>query len=180
MNNRKSGKGSYNLRSGLVIFPSQQGALDRTLGELAHKIPAYFLLLADVTGQIISVRGEQMDTNLVALGSLVAGDLAASQEIARLTGQYEGYQLILREGQDAYTFIAEAGRHLVLFIQIANDVPLGWARMLIQKASHQLTDIVTSPPQQEDELEQPDFELDLDSEDLPDLFSDALDELWKE
>lgn len=177
MKNSPPLESSYSLRSGLTIFPSQQEALDQVLTELAQKLPARFLLLADVTGQIISVRGEQHQIDIVALGSLVAGDLAASQEIARLTGQYESQQMVLREGQNVHTFITEAGHHLALFAQVSNDTPLGWARMLIKKVAGQLADIAATPPKT-DETQQ--LNLELDQAELPDLFSDALDEMWQE
>ncbi len=167
----------YNLRSGLTIFPAQQENIEQALTEAARKLPAHLLMLVDVTGQLISAKGEQSQINLVALGSLVAGDLAASQEIARLTGQYQDYQMVLREGQQTHTFILEAGHHLALLVQVSNDVPLGWARVLIQKVAHQLADIIANPPLEDEEQQ---FDLNLDQADLPDLFSNALDEMWKE
>jgi predicted regulator of Ras-like GTPase activity (Roadblock/LC7/MglB family) len=144
------------------------------------KIPARFLLLTDVTGQIITVRGEQEKINLVALGSLVAGDLAASQEIARLTGEFQDYQMVLREGQTMHSFIVEAGLYLALLVQVSNDVPLGWARMLIQQAAPQLAEVLDSPA--EEARHQPGQQAlpEMEQEDLSDLFDDALDELWSE
>jgi len=177
MKNQRPKLGGYNLRSGLVIYPSQQDLISQALADLAQKLPSQFLFLSDVTGQIIASRGEQGQVDLVALGSLVAGDLAASQEIARLTGQYEDYQMVLREGQNIHTFIIEAGHHMALLVQISKETPLGWARMLIQKGAYELADIAATPPEAETEA-LPD--LNLDQEELPDLFSDALDEMWKE
>ena len=173
-------EGYYTLRSGITLYPPQNKAISQALDNLTHKIPAHFILLTDVTGQIISTRGEQNDIDLIALGSLMAGDLAASQEIARLTGEYQDYQMILREGTQMHTFISEAGRYLALLVQAAKEVPLGWARVIIRKAAQEITDIVANPPQ---EAKQPDLAEQLDSmlteeDELPDLFSDALDELW--
>jgi predicted regulator of Ras-like GTPase activity (Roadblock/LC7/MglB family) len=125
--------GGDNLRSGLVLYPTHYQTIDQILLELVQKIPARFVLLTDVTGQVVSAHGDQSQIDLVALGSLIAGDLAASQEIARLTGQYQSYQLILREGLLSHTFITEAGQQFVLFVQTPGDTPLGWARMLIRR-----------------------------------------------
>ena len=169
------------LRSGLRIYPTQDRAINQALVNLMQKIPAHLTLVTDVTGQIVSARGGQEGMDLVALGSLVAGDLAASQEIARLTGQYQEYQMVLREGQNIHTFIIEAGHHLALLVQISKDVPLGWGRMLIQKAAHQLAEIINEVPEdashnqiiaEEEEL--------LGQKGLSDLFNDALDDLWME
>lgn len=171
--------GYYNLRSGLVIYPKQQEEIDQYLIELAQRLPANFLLLTDVTGQIVSSRGGENSSNLVALGSLVAGDLAASQEIARLTNQYQEHQMILREGSTTHTFITEAGSYLALLAQVSNEVPLGWARMLIQEAARKLVKI-TSESIEEADAPPESFDFGLEEDELSDLFSDALDEMWKE
>ena len=162
------------LPSGVTLYPSQDEAIDRVLNELMKKCPAQFVLLAEVSGQIISALGERIGTNLVALGSLVAGDLAASQEIARLTDQYQNYQLILREGPKANTFISEAGSHLGLFVRVDKEIPIGWARLIIHEASRQLSEVVLTPPEEVAKLD-----LGLDDEKLSAMFSDGLDGIWK-
>ncbi len=175
---QKTVKEAYQLRCGVAIAPEQDKEFQRLLSELLPKIPARFILLVDVAGQVVAAKGDHEKVNLVMLGSLVAGDLAASQEIARLTGEYQDYQIILREGQTSHTFISEAGNHLVLLVQVNNDVPLGWARMLIQHTVKQLAEIMAAA-----EPVAETFRLELDDEDgddLSDLFSDALDDMWVE
>ncbi len=176
-------KGFLQLRSGLTIYPSQDRAIDALLGDLSEKVPARFILLADISGQIISVRGDRSQVaEPVALGSLVAGDLAASREIARLLGEYRSYQMVLREGTSSHTFIVEAGPYMVMLIQVASDVPLGWARMVIRKAAEQLAAIVDALPEElknQPQESSPALEEALNSgEDISDLFGDALNSLW--
>jgi len=181
MKEQQPKKGTYNLRSGLVLYPEQQQAIENLLADLVQQTPAHFILLADVTGQVISTRGEQRQVDLVALGSLVAGDMAASHEIARLTGQYQDYQMVLREGQTTHTFICEAGHHLALLVQVSNETPLGWARMMIHKAAQQLTEIAANLPAEQPPLDiTSSDETHLAQENLPDLFADALDDLLLE
>jgi len=71
---------------------------------------------------------------------------------------------------------------LALFVQVGHDVPLGWARMLITKASQQLEEVMQeSEPSQE---EVAGFELEMAAtleeadDDLSDLFGDAIDDMW--
>jgi len=162
------------LPSGITLYPSHDKAIDRVLNDLMQKSPAQFILLAEASGQILSALGERTTADLVALSSLVAGDLAASQEIARLTDQYQNYQLILREGPQTNTFITEAGQHLVLFVRVSKEVPLGWARLLIHEASRQLADIVTTLPEEVEKLD-----LGLSEEKLSSLVDGGLDSIWK-
>src|SRR5512136_1005238 len=86
------------LPTGITIFAAQAAEIDRVLDDLIQRIPARFALLTEVSGLMVSFRGERAKLDLVALGSLAASDLAASQTIARLTGEYENYQLVLRQG----------------------------------------------------------------------------------
>jgi predicted regulator of Ras-like GTPase activity (Roadblock/LC7/MglB family) len=165
--------GFTNLRIGITIYPSHEKAIDLVISELEERCPAQFILLSDISGQLISARGDRGTADLTALSSLIAGDLAASQEIAHMTGQYQTCQLILREGQKSNSFIAEAGRYLVLFVQVSADVPLGWARILIRETSRQLADIVAATPEATQELD-----LGLSDENLVNAVDDALDSMW--
>ena len=174
------------LRSGLNIYPSQGRAIDRVLLDMLQNIPAHFVLLCDVSGQIVAIRGEHSGLDPLALGALTASDLAASQEIARILGEYQAYQIALREGQNSNIFVAGAGLYLALLVQVDASVPLGWARMLILKSAKQLASIVDTVPDElknasehQNAMQQ---EVDVLSGDdgLADLFGDALDDLWSE
>lgn len=184
MDEQQKSQTNYILRSGVTLSPAQHVEFNRLLTHLLQAAPATFIMLADAAGQVILAKGEHHDIDLVMLGSLVAGDLAASQEIARLTGEYQDYQIILREGQRSNSFIAEAGPYLALLVQVNRDIPLGWARMLILKTSRQLTDIMAqSIPTAEDEIagkQEIVMELDETDDSLADLFGDALDDMWGE
>jgi predicted regulator of Ras-like GTPase activity (Roadblock/LC7/MglB family) len=167
----------YRLRSGIAIYPAQEQALQQIVADLLNRLPARFILLSDVAGQIICAKGEHEGINLVALSSLMAGDLAASQEIARLTGEYQDYQLILREGQTSHTVISEAGQNLVVLAQVAHEVPLGWVRLQMQQAVHQLAEQMEIPGANMDDIPLP-LE-NTGDESLEDLFGDALEAMWE-
>ena len=170
---------TINLRSGITIYTEQATHISQVLINLLQTIPARFSLLCGVTGQLIAARGEHQQIDLVALGSLVAGDLAASQEIARLTGEYQAYQIILREGESSHTFIAEAGNYLALMVQVPQDVPLGWARVAIKQAIRRLSQIMETAEQQVTAVPA-DFAFEAEGDALSDLFGDALDDIWTE
>lgn len=167
-----------NLRVGVTIYPSQDKAIDLALAALQERCPAQFILLADTSGQLVSTQGERGALDLVALSSLIAGDLAASQEIARLTGQYQNCQLVLREGRQSNSFIVEVGRYLVLFVRVSTDVPLGWARLLIQETSAQIAEIMAATPDLADEMSREAGIEDISKAGFSDAVGDALDSLW--
>lgn len=167
-------KRSMDLPSRVTIYPSQDQAIDRVLASVLERCPAQFALIAEKSGQLISVLGERDFTDPVVLASLIAGDMAASQEIARVTGQYQHFQFVLREGLASNTIIAEAGEYLILFVQVAKDVPLGWARLVITEASHKLAEIIDAQPDDIKELK-----LDIKQDSISGWVDDALNSLWK-
>lgn len=169
---------SYQLRCGVAVHTEQHTAFEQLLTEALNQIPANFVFLADVAGQIVMAKGDHEQVNLVMLGSLVAGDLAASQEIARLTGQFQDYQIVLREGANVNTFIIEAGQYLVLLVQVDHDVPLGWARMVVKRIGQSLGQVMEGA--ETAVTEQPSFTFDDSDSELSDLFGEALDDLWGE
>lgn len=129
-------------RQHLAVSPDQQARLESIATDLKKQTPSLFILIVDRNGHILYFNGEgPQQAGLVELAALLAGDLAASQEIARLTGAYQQHQLILREGQQQNSFLAEAGDYLVMFMQTSSEVPLGWARLLIQEACAHLAEL---------------------------------------
>jgi predicted regulator of Ras-like GTPase activity (Roadblock/LC7/MglB family) len=161
------------MPGGLNLYPSHDAAIDQVLNDLVQKCPAQFILLAELNGQCLSVKGERGKTDLVALGALIAGDLAASQEIARLTDQYQHAQLILREGPRSTAFISEAGAQLVLYMRVDKEVPMGWARLMVQEASNRLAQVISTRPEDVEKLD-----LSMSEEKLSALIGDGLDSIW--
>ena len=166
---------SMEMPSGLSLSPSQDQAINRILNDLMEKCPAQFILLAELSGQLISYHGERGKTDLNALGALVAGDLAASQEIAHITNQYQHAQLILREGPETTAFISEAGHQMVLYVRIHKEVPIGWARLVIREVSRTLVEVMSMPAEEVEKLN-----LDLSEEKLNALIDGNLDSIWHE
>ncbi|MGB8647201.1 MAG: hypothetical protein WCF84_18330 [Anaerolineae bacterium] len=178
---------ALSLRGGLTIYPSQSHELNAVLSDLLQQLPARLSVLAEVSGQVIMVHraGSNTPLDTTALGALMASDLAASQEIARLTGEYQAYQLVMRQGNKSHIFISEAGRSLALLVQVSSEVPMGWARMLIIQAAHKLEEILAHPPENTFNLAQ---EMGLnDTGDsssgglgLGDLLNNELDSMWSD
>lgn len=175
--NENPGKGGLvKFRGGFSLSAGQVLRIEDRLEELLAAIPARLIILVDVSGQLVTAAGEFKKSDTDALGSLIAGDLAASQEIARMTGEFQNFQTILREGQRSHIVISEAGDFLIFLVQFTKDVPLGWARKMIQIAAQEIGEMVLKPVEDETQPTPNDH---LDQDGLTDLFSDALDDLWK-
>ncbi len=161
-------------RSGLAVTAAQQKAIDEILKNTLENIPAKFILLVDSSGQLVNVVGDTGSIETAALGSLIAADIAASQEITRLIGEEQLFQMVLREGEHYHLIIAEAGSRMAFITLFSRDVPIGWARNLIQSCSDKITKatqiVDESQPQQKNGPANDAFK---------DLFNTALDDIWK-
>ncbi len=174
MSDRYDMNSKLNFRSGLTLSPGQMQGIQGTLERLMEAVPARLILLVDTSGQLVTSVGESHDMDLTGLGSLLAGDLAASQEIARMTGEFQEFQMVLREGERSHMIISEAGHHLVFLVLFSKEVPLGWARKLIQRAAAILKRQSVERIETAESL--PEAEI---SGNLTDLFDNALDDIWK-
>lgn len=161
------------LRNRITVSATQQDAIQKMVKELKKQVPATLVLVADRNGQIIFMIGDLIKTTVPELAALLAADLAASEEIARLTNTYQEHHLILREGDKQHTFISEAGPDLALFVQTASDVPLGWSRMLIQEASNKFAELVAD---QSGKDVAEDFSFSVDE--FTNTVDGAIDDLW--
>ena len=74
------------LPKGLDFTNDQLEQIDDILTQLYWDTEAQSILLADITGQLISVLGES-NINTSVLSALAAGNLAATKEMARLVGE---------------------------------------------------------------------------------------------
>jgi len=164
-----------NLRGGLSLTVNQINRIHQNLSKLIESVPARFALLVDTSGQLVTTVGDKGKIESSILGSLIAADLAASQEIARLTGEFQEYQMILREGDKTHIIISEAGKSLAFLVIFSREVPIGWARRLIQNTAHEIG--LLCEKMETNTLEQPE---EMVTGNLPDLFTDALDQIWKD
>lgn len=163
------------LRCGFEIYPTQLQAIEKIISSSLEKIPAQFILLTDSSGLVISQSGKNDIADPAELGALVAGDLAASQEMARLLGDFQTHQLILREGEQSNIWIVDAGKHLVLMIKVATSIPLGWTRLLIKRTAKLIASAIETITLDESTSQ----EFDFSKEDFSVQFNQSFEDLWK-
>ncbi len=168
-------KRGFILQNGLTLYPNHDQAIDEVLTELEKYCKTKLILLTDASGQLVSMHGNRGEASLISLGTLAAGDLAASQEIARLTGELDKSQIIIREGTNVFTFITAVGKEMVLFVQTQRDTPPGWSRLIILKAAHKIEDVIRTSMNEVQKMD-----LDLGAPDIADKVSSSLDTMWTE
>jgi hypothetical protein len=161
-------------RSGLAVTATQQRVIEDILKNTLENIPAKFILLVDSSGQIVNIVGDTGSIETSALGSLIAADIAASQEITRLIGEEQNFPMVLREGERFHLIIEEAGPTMSFITLFSRDVPIGWARNLIQTCSDKISQAAAVM-----ENSQPAPKAGPVNDAFKDLFNTALDDIWK-
>lgn len=106
------------------------------LAKLRHDAAARVAFLVDKNGQPISAEGDVGDIDTVSLASLAAGNVAATDSMARLIGEKE-FPTLAHEGERESIFICVIGR--VLLIVVFDDrSSLGLVKLRVKQTSHEL------------------------------------------
>ena len=147
--------------------------IDKCLERLHWETEAQCVLLADVTGQLISERGATGNMNTAVLSALAAGELAATKEMARLVGEEARFRMVLHEGNRNSVYLSEVGEEMLLITVFNNRTPIGMVRAFTREVVGELLDIL-SPSEGKDDQE--DVFDDLDSL-LADEIESSLEEL---
>lgn len=164
---------NHHLSGGTTLYPENLVQIEKVLSDLVLQIPGLFVMVADHAGQNIAWDGEAGSASLVTLGALIASDMAAGQEIARVTGDDNLPSMILHEGETFHQFICEAGEAMVLFARVPADTPLGLSRNFIKQAAEALGKIArqSSARQQAEKTG-------LTDQKLQEEIGNAVDDLW--
>jgi predicted regulator of Ras-like GTPase activity (Roadblock/LC7/MglB family) len=173
--NATPNKNGVILQNGLTLYPAHDQAIDAILNELEKLCKTKLIILTDTSGQLISMHGNRQEADVISLGTLAAGDLAASQEIARLTGELDKSQMIIREGTSVFTFITAIEKEMVLFVQTWRETPPGWSRLLILSAARKIEQVIKTSFKKVADLD-----LEINKPELMEKISSTLDSMWSE
>jgi predicted regulator of Ras-like GTPase activity (Roadblock/LC7/MglB family) len=126
------------MTSGLVLPADLIDEIDRVLVHLQHKTQAGCILLADISGQLISKQGEMKDIDPVILAALTAGNMAATAEIARQISEKAPFKLLFHEGERQNIYLSGVGDSFLLVVAFDATVQIGLVRLFTRQAVKQL------------------------------------------
>jgi predicted regulator of Ras-like GTPase activity (Roadblock/LC7/MglB family) len=157
-------------RSQLILSVGQLQELRQLLAQFGQQADVRFVFLGDLSGlDIVSWDGRD-STDVGSVAALAAGDMMATLEVGRLLGGKRACNLIVQEHDELTILIGRVGEALLLLLATARDVPLGWSRLAMKRASDRILAIVGSaamvPPP------------DAISEDFERSFAAQLDKIW--
>ena len=157
----------------IILNGKQYEGVTKTLSELATKTKASAILFADMSGQLISQRGNTEDMNTTVLSALAASDFAATAEMAKLVGEDAKFKLLFHEGEKRNVYLSNVGDYFFLVVVFDVNVTLGLIRIYTKKAIQGLMQIL------EEEDDERTDQKDIIDSDFSSLLGDALDETFK-
>lgn len=156
----------------IILTAKQFDEITKVLSELAAKTKASTILLADISGQLITQRGNTDDINTAILSALAASDFAATSEMAKLVGEDAKFKLLFHEGEKRNVYLSNVGDNFFLVVVFDVSVTLGLVRIYTKKAIENLLTVFEESEAGEDASA-------ILDQDFSSMLGDMLDESFK-
>ena len=124
---------------GLPVEMAEQ--IEQTLSNLRRMTEAESVMLADVSGQLVSLHGEIEESDPVLIAALAAGDVAAMSELSRQIGEQNPSGSFLHEGEHKSIYLLNVGTSFILLVIFRAETLVGMVRLFTGRAAEQLESI---------------------------------------
>jgi predicted regulator of Ras-like GTPase activity (Roadblock/LC7/MglB family) len=127
----------------MEVFEAEFRQLEQALRRLRHDSNAKAVFLIDKNGQHIAAAGDVDDFDSTSLASLTAGNVAATDGLAKLIGERE-FSVLFHEGQRDHIHISIVARRAILLVIFDERSSLGLVRLRVKRASSELERVFDS------------------------------------
>src|SRR6476646_6180234 len=124
----------------LVLYDEEFQRIRESLQRLRHDANANVVFLVDKNGQQIAAVGDLQALDTTSLASLTAGNVAATDGLARLIGERE-FPVLFHEGEKDNIHISIVAQRVILVVIFDERSSLGLVRLRVKKASQELNDV---------------------------------------
>ena len=124
----------------LVLHPEEYERIRSLIARLRTECNAKMVFLVDKNGQQIAAHGEIENLDTTSLASLTAGNVAATDGLARLIGEKE-FSILFHEGERDNIHISIVAGRVILVVIFDERSSLGLVRLRVKKASGELNDV---------------------------------------
>ena len=164
--------------SDMIMFEEEFAQIKQAISRLRIDANAKMVFLVDRNGQQIAAQGELDGVDVTSLASLTAGNVAATDALARLLGEKE-FSGIFHEGLKDNLHISVVGDRVILVIVFDDRSSLGLVRLRVKKATQELNrifdEIMKKSERDKETLDAAGFEspfAEITDEDIDSLFSE--------
>lgn len=115
--------------------------IEYILDQLCQKTNARLILLADISGQLISQKGVPSSVYPEVFAALSASNVAATAEMAGMLGEPKRFKTLLHEGEKQNVYLANVASSFLLVVVFDVKVTMGIVRLFTAEAIKQLLPI---------------------------------------
>jgi len=123
-----------------VLYEEEFKLLESSLRRLRQEANAVVVFLIDKNGQQIANAGDVTGFDTTSLASLTAGNVAATDGLAKLIGERE-FSVLFHEGQQEHIHISIVANRAILVVIFDDKSSLGLVRLRVKRASSELEKI---------------------------------------
>ena len=124
----------------IVMYEEEFNQIKQIISKLRVDANAKVVFLVDKNGQQIAAQGEIENLDTTSLASLTAGNVAATDGLARLIGEKE-FSILFHEGERDNLHISVVSNRVILVVIFDERSSLGLVRLRVKKASNALEEI---------------------------------------
>ena len=121
----------------LVMFEEEYQQIKDILQRLQVDSNSKIVFLVDKNGQQIATHGDMRGVDATSLASLTAGNVAATDGLAKLIGEKE-FSILFHEGEKDNIHISLVAQRVILVVIFDEKSSLGLVRLRVKKASQEL------------------------------------------
>jgi predicted regulator of Ras-like GTPase activity (Roadblock/LC7/MglB family) len=161
----------------LVLYDDEFRKIKDSLQRLATDANANVVFLVDKNGQQIAAVGDLTTLDTTSLASLTAGNVAATDGLARLIGERE-FSILFHEGERDNIHISIVAQRVILVVIFDERTSLGLVRLRVRRAMSELEKIfeeIARKAEKEKQVLAADFDspfAEITDEDIDRLFSE--------
>lgn len=161
----------------LIMYDEEFQKIKDVLSRLRMEANAKVVFLVDKNGQQIAAQGELESLDTTSLASLTAGNVAATDGLARLIGERE-FSVLFHEGEKDNIHISIVAQRVILVVIFDERSSLGLVRLRVKKATKELDGVfeeIVAKVEQEKEALGASFEspfAEITDDDIDALFSE--------
>jgi predicted regulator of Ras-like GTPase activity (Roadblock/LC7/MglB family) len=126
----------------IVMYEEEFNQIKQVISKLRVDANAKVVFLVDKNGQQIAAQGEIENLDTTSLASLTAGNVAATDGLARLIGEKE-FSILFHEGERDNIHISIVAGRVILVVIFDERSSLGLVRLRVKKASGELNEVFT-------------------------------------
>ena len=126
--------------SDMIMYEEEYQRIKAIISKLRLESNAKLVFLVDKNGQQIAAQGDLENLDATSLASLTAGNVAATDGLAKLIGEKE-FSILFHEGEKDNIHISIVAQRVILVVIFDNRSSLGLVRLRVKKASSELTEV---------------------------------------